>query len=68
MQVTNVSARLHSVGGVRIAPGETKEIPAEFETAIDTAELVPVAEPAKRGRPAKVEAVAEPTETEASGE
>jgi len=69
MEVTNVSARLHSVGGVLIIPGETKEIPAEFESAIDVSELVPVEAPAaKRGRPAKADSGEPVTEPEVTGE
>ena len=48
MKVTNVSTRLHHVGNVSIAPGETKEIPAEFEKAIDETELQPVKEEKKK--------------------
>lgn len=40
MKVKNVSARLHHVGNVSIAPGEEKDIPKGFETAINKAELV----------------------------
>ena len=40
MKVKNVSARLHHVGNVSIAPGEEKEIPKGFETAINKEELV----------------------------
>lgn len=42
MKVKNVSARLHHVGNVSIAPGEVKEIPKGFETAINKDELVEV--------------------------
>lgn len=42
MKVKNVSARLHHVGNVSIAPGEEKEIPKGFETAINKDELVEV--------------------------
>lgn len=42
MKVKNVSARLHHVGNVSIAPGEEKEIPKGFETAINKHELVEV--------------------------
>lgn len=62
MKVKNVSARLHHVGNVSIAPGEEKEIPKGFETAINKADLVevkaaataPAAKPAaqKPGTPA----------------
>ena len=40
MKVKNVSARLHHVGNVSIAPGEEKEIPKGFENAINKADLV----------------------------
>ena len=42
MKVKNVSARLHHVGNVSIAPGEEKEIPKGFENAINKADLVEV--------------------------
>lgn len=42
MKVKNVSARLHHVGNVSIAPGEEKEIPKGFENAINKDELVEV--------------------------
>ena len=42
MKVKNVSARLHHVGNVSIAPGEEKDIPKAFETAINKDELVEV--------------------------
>lgn len=42
MKVKNVSARLHHVGNVSIAPGEEKDIPKGFETAINKDELVEV--------------------------
>lgn len=42
MKVTNITARLYHVGNVSIAPGETKEIPEEFENAVDATVLVPV--------------------------
>lgn len=41
MRVKNVSARLHHVGGVSIAPGETKEIQDVYAGSINKAELVP---------------------------
>lgn len=68
MLVKNVSARLHHVGNVAIAPGESKEIDNAFASAINPAELEAVKAgdagetPAKRGRPAKV------TEPEAEAE
>ena len=42
MKVKNVSARLHHVGNVSIAPGEEKEIPKAFEGAINKNDLVEV--------------------------
>lgn len=53
MKVKNVSARLHHVGNVSIAPGEEKDIPKGFETAINMAELVEVksAVPAPAAKP-----------------
>ena len=53
MKVKNVSARLHHVGNVSIAPGEEKDIPKGFETAINMAELVEVkaAAPAQAAKP-----------------
>lgn len=54
MKVKNVSARLHHVGNVSIAPGEEKEIPKEFEGAINKADLVAVEAP-KTEKPPKVE-------------
>lgn len=53
MKVKNVSARLHHVGNVSIAPGEEKEIPKGFETAINKDELVEVksAAPAPAAKP-----------------
>ena len=54
MKVKNVSARLHHVGNVSIAPGEEKDIPKGFETAINKDELVEVkaAAPAPATKPA----------------
>ena len=46
MKVKNVSARLHHVGNVSIAPDEEKDIPKGFETAINKDELVEVKAPA----------------------
>lgn len=53
MKVKNVSARLHHVGNVSIAPGEEKDIPKDFETAINKDELVEVktAAPAPAAKP-----------------
>ena len=42
MKVKNVSARLHHVGNVSIAPGEEKEIPKAFENSINKSDLVEV--------------------------
>ena len=54
MKVKNVSARLHHVGDVSIAPGEEKDIPKGFEAAINKDELVEVkaAAPAPAAKPA----------------
>ena len=54
MKVKNVSARLHHVGNVSIAPGEEKDIPKGYETAINKDELVEVkaAAPAPAAKPA----------------
>lgn len=53
MKVKNVSARLHHVGNVSIAPGEEKDIPKGFENAINKDELVEVktATPAPAAKP-----------------
>ena len=53
MKVKNVSARLHHVGNVSIAPGEEKDIPKSYETAINKDELVEVkaAAPAPAAKP-----------------
>jgi len=53
MKVKNVSARLHHVGNVSIAPGEEKDIPKAFEASINKAELVEVkaAAPAPAAKP-----------------
>ena len=53
MLVKNVSARLHHVGAVSIAPGEEKEIGDEYANAINPVDLIAVETPVKRGRPAK---------------
>jgi hypothetical protein len=42
MKVKNISARLHHVGNVSLAPGEEKEIPECFESSINRSELVEV--------------------------
>ena len=54
MKVKNVSSRLHHVGNVSIAPGEEKDIPKGFESAINKDELVEVkaAAPAPAVKPA----------------
>ena len=53
MKVKNVSARLHHVGNVSIAPGEEKDIPKGFENAINKADLVEVKAAAQKpGAPA----------------
>jgi len=49
MQVKNISARPHHVGGTLIAPGATETIPAEWANSINKAELVPVATDAPEG-------------------
>ena len=51
MKVLNVSARLHHVGDVSIAPGEEKDIPDSFGAAVNSAELV-VVKPVKPAPPA----------------
>ena len=53
MKVKNISARLHHVGSVSIAPGEEKDIPKGFETAINKDELVEIksAAPAPAAKP-----------------
>ncbi len=43
MKVKNVSARLHHVGDVSIAPGEEKDIHGAFASAINKVDLVEVA-------------------------
>lgn len=45
MKVKNVSARLHHVGNVSIAPGEEKEIPDAYKGSINKADLVEVKAP-----------------------
>lgn len=56
MQVRNNSARLHTIGNVRILPGKTEEVGEEWRISIeDVAELQIMEEAPKRGRPAKVE-------------
>jgi hypothetical protein len=44
MKVRNVSARLHHVGNVSIAPGEENNIPKGFENAFNAVELVVINE------------------------
>jgi len=45
MKVKNVSARLHHVGNVSIAPGEEKEIPDSYKGSINKNDLVEVKAP-----------------------
>lgn len=40
MKVTNVTSRLQIIGGVMIAPDETKEVPDEFKSALNPLCLV----------------------------
>jgi len=60
MKLKNNSARGHWLGSVLIAPLETKEVGDEWRDAYNRVDLEEVvdkaveAEPAKRGRPAKV--------------
>jgi len=42
MKVKNVSARLHHVGNVSIAPGEEKDIPDAYKGSINKDDLVEV--------------------------
>lgn len=42
MKVKNISSRAHHVGDKVIVPGETAEVPAGYEGAINTAELIEV--------------------------
>lgn len=58
MKVKNVSARLHHVGNVSIAPGEEKDIPKGFETAINKDELVEVKPAAPAPAPTAAEKAA----------
>lgn len=52
MQVRNNSARLHTIGNVRILPGKTEEVGEEWRISIeDVAELQIMEEAPKRGRP-----------------
>lgn len=53
MKVKNVSLRLHHVGNVSIAPGEEKDIPKGFESAINKDDLIEVksAAPAPAAKP-----------------
>jgi len=44
MQVKNISSRMHSVGNVDIAPGQTAEIDDDYGDAINKRELVQVLE------------------------
>lgn len=45
MKVKNVSARLHHVGNVSIAPGEEKEIPDAYKGSTNKVDLVEVKAP-----------------------
>jgi len=60
MKLKNNSARGHWLGSVLIAPLETKTVGDEWRDAYNRADLEEIvdkvveAEPAKRGRPAKV--------------
>jgi hypothetical protein len=60
MKVKNVSARLHHVGTVSIAPGEEKDIPKGYETAINKDELVEVKAAAPAPAPAAKPAAPKP--------
>lgn len=60
MKVKNVSARLHHVGNVSIAPGEEKDIPKGYETAINKDELVEVKAAAPAPAPAAKPAAPKP--------
>ena len=53
MKVKNVSARLHHVGNVSIAPGEEKDIPDAYKGSINSEDLVEVkgAAPAPAAKP-----------------
>lgn len=64
MKVKNVSSRAHHIGNVMIAPGEIKEIPEAYESAINRDELVPQAEEkqAKSGKKSKADKGAEQQE------
>lgn len=42
MRVKNISARLHHVGDISIAPGEEKDIPKEFGMSINQNDLIEV--------------------------
>jgi hypothetical protein len=42
MRVKNISARPHHVGDVSIAPGDEKDIPDSFASAINKAELIEI--------------------------
>lgn len=52
MKVKNVSARLHHIGDVSIAPGQTAEIPEAFRNSINKTELVEVKPVAPTAPPA----------------
>lgn len=56
MKVKNVSARLHHVGNVSIAPGEEKDIPDAYKGSINKDDLVEV----KSAAPAPAAPAAKP--------
>lgn len=68
MKVTNVSSRLHHVGNVSIAPGETKDVEAKFAKSITTKELqvVEAAEPPAPPTKAELAAIAAATAKKAA--
>lgn len=51
MRVKNISSRAHHVGDVTVVPGETAVIPAEYENAINTSELVAVEDDEPAAKP-----------------
>jgi hypothetical protein len=69
MRVKNVSARLHHVGEVSIAPGQEADIPKAFEASINRKELVPVTTGGPRFGPAKTDpAKTDPAKTDPAKE
>jgi len=42
MKVKNISARLHHIGDVSVAPGEEKEIPDVYKGSFNVVDLVEV--------------------------